>query len=58
MREEENYGYRAEPHTSVDDADVAWTPKERRNLKLLIVMLASVAVVCCGAGVGLGVAFA
>jgi hypothetical protein len=59
MREEENYGYNAEPHTSVDDdIDAAWTPKEIRNLKILVGALAGVAVVCCGAGIGLGVLLA
>jgi len=59
MREEENYGYSAEPYTSVDDdIDAAWTPKEKRNLKLLIVILFAVAMLCCGTGIGFGVAFA
>lgn len=40
------------------EPDSAWTPKEKRNLKILATTLAIVALVCCGAGIGLGVALA
>ena len=66
MREDEGFSnwplgrpqYRAEPHTSVDDIDVAWTREEKRSLKIVIIVIVIVALVSCGSGIGIGVAFA
>ena len=53
MREEESYGYW--PRTNEDvERDSALTATEMRNFKLLIVAVVAVALICCGAGIGLG----
>lgn len=56
MDRNEDYGYWPAP--PVPDDDLAWTAKEKRNLRILVIVMTVVASVCCGAGVALGVALA
>lgn len=55
MREEEHdMTYRR----AQDERDTALTRNEFRSFKILVIAVVGTALICCGAGIGLGVALA
>lgn len=64
MREEENLGYWPQHLNGIQaeveaaERDLAWTREDKKRLMILALLLVAVGLVCCGAGIGLGVAFA